>query len=139
MLPLLTEDKNSRLIGCVYLNTVPCYYCCCSWQYLATTLLGSFWRIIQGKRQEEDKDRRIWNNRRSLSLFFYIVRWLSISAQALSREYHRAWAFPYPSSYIRMYILYSCTCSLAVDNFSCRAFILQKLSFSKVFLPCLIR
>ena len=70
---------------------------------------------------------------------FYIVRQLIISAQALSREYHRAWAFPYPSSYIRMYILYSCTCSLAVDNFSCRAFILQKLSFSKVFLLCLIR
>ena len=50
-----------------------------SWQYLATTLLGSIWRIIQDKRQEEDKDRRIWNNRISLSLFFYIVRYIYIA------------------------------------------------------------
>ena len=53
-------------------------YYCCSWQYLATTLLGSIWRIIQDKRQEEDKDRRIWNNRISLSL-------LHSGCQALGR------------------------------------------------------
>ena len=78
LLPLLTEDKKSRLIGCVHLNTVRCYLLLlqlASWQYLATTLLGSIWRIIQDKRQEEDKDRRIWNNRISLSLFFNIVRY----------------------------------------------------------------
>ena len=82
-----------------------------------SALLGNIWRIIQDKRQEEDKDRRIGNNWISLSLFF-----LHCQNTALRRKRYKlacldsklAWPFPYhPStSYIRMYILYSCTCNI---------------------------
>ena len=41
-------------------------------------------------------------------LFGFLHCQIGISAQALSREYKLAWVFPYPSSYISMYILYSC-------------------------------
>ena len=35
-------------------------------------LLPDFGRIIQGKRQEEEKERRPWNNQVSFPLFLYI-------------------------------------------------------------------
>ena len=143
MLPLLTEDKKSRLIGCVHLNTVRCYLLLlqlASWQYLATTLLGSIWRIIQDKRQEEDKDRRIWNNRISLSLFFFTLldRYLS-SGLSLKQT---AETISLPGLFYIPLAISGCTsCTVAlvaldVDNFSCRSIILQKFSFSKVFLLC---
>ena len=142
MLPLLTEDKKSRLIGCVHLNTVRCYLLLlqlASWQYLATTLLGSIWRIIQDKRQEEDKDRRIWNNRISLSLFFFTLTVLD-KCSGLKQ------IVSLPSLFLTIPLAISgctsCTVvlvALDVDNFSCRSIILQKFSFSKVFLLCLIR
>ena len=146
MLPLLTEDKKSRLTGCVHLNTVRCYLLLlqlASWQYLATTLLGSIWRIIQDKRQEEEKERRICNNRISLSLFFlncYI--WLYSQQRSDLKE-----IVSFPGLFLNLTIplaisgCSSCTIVLAAldgDNFSCRFIILQKFNFSKVFLLCLI-
>ena len=110
-----------------------------SWLYLATTLLGNFWRKIQDKRQKEDKDRRKWNNRISFSLFFYIVRYSSGLKQRI------------PISLLPGLFLIilpaisgctSCTVvlvALDVDKFSCRSIIFQKFSLSKVFLLCLIR
>ena len=142
MLPLLTEDKKSRLIGCVHLNTVRCYLLLlqlASWQYLATTLLGSIWRIIQDKRQEEDKDRRIWNNRISLSLFFFTLT-------VLDKRSGLKQIVSLPSLFLTIPLAISgctsCTVvlvALDVDNVSYRSIILEKLSFSKVFLLCLIR
>ena len=141
MLPLLTEDKKSRLIGCVHLNTVRCYLLLlqlASWQYLATTLLGSIWRIIQDKRQEEDKDRRIWNNRISLSLFFFTLT-------VLDKRSGLKQIVSLPSLFLTIPLAISgctsCTVvlvALDVDNFSCRSIILQKFSFSKFYLLCLI-
>ena len=46
LLPLLTEDKKQRLVGCVLFE----YYSLLLLQYLATT--WKLWRIIQDKRQE---------------------------------------------------------------------------------------
>ena len=142
MLPLLTEDKKSRLIGCVHLNTVRCYLLLlqlASWQYLATTLLGSIWRIIQDKRQEEDKDRRIWNNRINLSLFFFTLTVLDKCSDLKQ-------IVSLPSLFLTIPLAISgctsCTVvlvALDVDNVSYRSIILEKLSFSKVFLLCLIR
>ena len=134
MLPLLTEDKKSRLIGCVHLNTVRCYLLLlqlASWQYLATTLLGSIWRIIQDKRQEEDKDRRIWNNRISLSLFFFTLT-------VLDKRSGLKQIVSLPSLFLTIPLAISgctsCTVvlvALDVDNFSCRSLVHCKNSASQ--------
>ena len=52
--------------------------------FLATWrhLLPDFGRIIQDKRQEEEKKRRTWNNQVSFALFF-LYTLLDISAQTL--------------------------------------------------------
>ena len=102
---------------------------------LATTLLGSFWRIIQDKIQEEDIDRTIWNNRISLSLFFYRQESRLRPAESISL----------PGPFLIALAISGCTSctvvliALDVYNFSCRSIILQKFSFSKVFLLSLRR
>ena len=56
---------------------VSCYYAVLQLTvatFLATwrRLFPDFGRIIQDKRQEEEKERRTWNNQVSFALFFYI-------------------------------------------------------------------
>ena len=81
------EDKKSRLIRCMHLATVVrCYYAVSQLTvttFLATwrRLLPDFGRIIQDKKQEEEKERRTWNNQVSFALFFlYSYILLDISA-----------------------------------------------------------